>query len=349
MACEKCTTTPDVPATSRVIVTAAHRYMLDKIRLCYGKTFPMTSSENWVELRVDLNTFLKGCAASTQFTETELRNIVLLPLEDQEAFSPEVLHRAKTFESWYHLHQAVDLKHVLDNKSILTHFQPIADTQNGKLVAYECLSRGIRQDGSVYPPHLMFQDARRTEMISNLDRQCRLTALRSASKAGVDCLVFINFTPSAIYNPEYCLADTVQAASELNFDPANIVFEVVESDRIDSVDHLREIFDYYKARGFKIALDDVGSGYSSLNLIAKLKPQIIKIDMELIHGIDHDSARQVIVQSLVNIAREIGAKVLAEGVETYQELETVRNMNIDLVQGYYLGRPAPVPTRPQGF
>lgn len=347
MACEKCGATPDVPTSARVIVTAAHRYMLDKMRLCYAQVVPLKSAENWVELHTDIHHFLSGCNAHLKFTETELKSIVLLPLEDQENLSPQVLHRAKTFDYWLSLYQATDLKHVLDTGSLVTHFQPIADMQSGAIVAYECLSRGIKPDGSLYPPHQMFEAARRTEMIYNLDRQCRLAALSNASAAGIEQRVFINFTPSAIYNPEYCLADTVKTALDLNINPSQIVFEVVESDRIDSVDHLREIFDYYKAKGFKIALDDVGSGYSSLNMIAKLKPEIIKIDMDLIRGIHRDSARQVIVQSLVNISREIGAQVLAEGVETEDELEAVRGMGIDFVQGYLIGRPAAKPLAAQ--
>lgn len=95
--------------------------------------------------------------------------------------------------------------------------------------------------------------------------------------------------------------------------------------------------------GFQVALDDLGSGYSSLNLLASLKPNIVKIDIELVRDIDKDIAKKAIVSSLVGICKEIGSLSLAEGIETRSEMEMLKSIGVDLMQGYLFGKPSPEP------
>lgn len=342
MACVLCSRVPDVPKeVARLVVTAAHDYMLDKFVSLYGGSLPIEVYTGRLEVNTDLDVFLESCRAEERFTPTELRNIHLLPVARGEDFSWDLVRRAKPFDFWLTLHHSADLMWILRHESLVTYFQPIVRVSDGTVAAHECLTRGIRSDGTLYPPNQMFQTARRTDTLNNLDRQCRMAALRRAHEKGLPGMIFINFTPSAIYNPEFCLADTIARAEELKLDPSRVVFEVVESDRIEDVEHLLRIFEYYKRKGFKIALDDVGSGYSSLNLLVRLRPDVIKIDRELVQDIDKEPLKRVICQSLVRIARSIDAEVLAEGIETPDEYRTIQDLNFDLAQGYLIGKPTP--------
>jgi len=182
-------------------------------------------------------------------------------------------------------------------------------------------------------------------MLFYLDRACREMALKTAAVKNIRAKVFINFIPTAIYDPKHCLKSTVKWAEQLNFDPKNVVFEVVESDYVEDTDHLCSILDYYKSQGFLVALDDVGSGYSSLNMIAKLMPNIIKIDRELIDNIDTNSVNQSIFKAIIKIAKENDIIVLAEGIERAEEIAFCAKEGADLAQGYYFGKPLAEPIR----
>ncbi|MCX8083674.1 MAG: EAL domain-containing protein [Calditerrivibrio sp.] len=342
MGCDKCTKTPDLPeGVVKILVFANHDYMLKKFYDNFSGQFQIVHYGEYVELMGIFSEFIDNIATSKIFNQMELENISALVLEPHETPIFSSYRKAKSFSYWINLCYSKDLISILDNQSIVTYFQPIFDIRSNTVYAYECLSRGRKIDGSIMPPNIMFESARKTELIFNLDRLCRISALKNAKSKGLDANIFINFTPTSIYNPEYCLKDTIEAAVNLGYNFEKIVFEVVESERVENIEHLKSIFDFYKGMGFRVALDDVGSGYSSLNMLAKLKPDIIKIDMELIRNIHLDTAKKAIVNSLVLISHEIKALTLAEGIESEDELKVIRDLNIDLAQGYFLGKPAP--------
>jgi len=163
-----------------------------------------------------------------------------------------------------------------------------------------------------------------------LDRLARQSALRQAQAEHLTGRLFINFIPTAIYDPVFCLKTTVDLALSLGLDPDNIVFEVVESEHIDDESHLKSIVDYYRGKGYRVALDDVGSGYSSLNLLVALKPDVIKVDLKIIRNIDRQPANQAVFRALAGIAAQTGARLLAEGAT--------------LAQGFFWGNPRRIPT-----
>ncbi len=341
MGCEKCTTTPEKPYdVKKIVIFANHDYMLKKFFDHFSKTFQMNYQNDYIETLIDFDEFVTIISKSKIFTQVELENILAIVLEKDESPTFKTYKKAKTFSYWINLYYADDLKWILDNESIVTFFQPILDVPSGEIYAYECLSRGKKKDGTLMPPDVMFESARKTEMLFNLDRQCRISALKNAKSRGITKKIFINFTPTSIYNPEFCLRDTVKTAIDLDFDLASIVFEVVESERVENITHLKNIFDFYKNMGFKVALDDVGSGYSSLNMLAELKPDIIKIDMKLVRDVDKDPVKKAIISSLVLIAKELNLLTLAEGIETESELNVIRELKIDFAQGYFIGRPS---------
>jgi len=344
MGCQKCTTTPESPKNIKKIVAfASHEYMLKKFYDIYKDIFNIENFYDYIIFNVEFDYFIKNISISKEFTQVELENINILPLELDEELTFSVYKKSKSLSYYINLYYSSDLKWILDNESIVTYFQPIVNCNSLEIVAYECLSRGIKHDGTVMPPNLMFESARKTDMLFNLDRQCRLKALQNAKSKNIQKDIFINFTPTSIYNPEFCLRDAVKTALELDLDFSKIIFEVVESERVEKFEHLTNILDFYRRMGFCVALDDVGSGYSTLNLLAQLKPNIIKIDMELIRDIDKNPAKRAVVSSIVQIATEIGAKTLAEGIETKGEFVIVKGLRVNLVQGYLFAKPSPEP------
>lgn len=219
-------------------------------------------------------------------------------------------------------------------------FQPIFEAKSDRVYAYEALLR-VPHDGGYVGPGEAFRVAGDQDLSQYLDRVARETAIASASRAGIRENIFINFLPSAIYDPRTCLASTVAALESYGIESNRIVFEVVESDRIHDPAHLRTIVDYYREKGFRVALDDLGSGYSSFTLVNELHPDFVKLDMALVQDVDRDPYKSVLAARLIDAVRELGIRVIAEGIEREEELAWAREHGVDFVQGYLLGRPAP--------
>ncbi|WP_336082807.1 EAL domain-containing protein [Thalassospira sp. CH_XMU1448-2] len=220
-------------------------------------------------------------------------------------------------------------------------FQPIFPINNFNVpFAHECLIRGAAPDGTVINPGQLFDAAQSATLLFQLDRAARAANVRNATKAGINGNLFINFTPSSIYDPDSCLRSTIEVVEECELDRKNVVFEVIETEKVRSTAHLSAILESYRSSGFRVALDDVGSGYSTLNLLPELRPDIIKIDRELVDHVDHDNYKQAIVSKLIALAKQLEIEVIAEGIERQEELDFLIEHDVDYVQGFLLGRPA---------
>ena len=149
----------------------------------------------------------------------------------------------------------------------------------------------------------------------------------------------INFMPNAVYEPKACIKASLAAAARSRFDPKRLMFEFTENERIVDAAHVQNIVASYRNMGFTVAIDDFGAGYAGLALLARFQPDVIKIDMELVRGIDSSAPRQAIVAGIVGICRQLGITVLAEGIETHAEAEMLRAAGIRLFQGYLFARP----------
>lgn len=132
---------------------------------------------------------------------------------------------------------------------------------------------------------------------------------------------------------------TLATAERFGFPLQNIIFEFTENEKLDT-GHLLNILTTYRKIGFKTAIDDFGAGHAGLGLLAKFQPDIVKLDMELVRGIDTDRAKRTIVKHTLKILDELGVRPLCEGVETNEELVVLRDLGADLIQGYLLGKPA---------
>jgi EAL domain-containing protein (putative c-di-GMP-specific phosphodiesterase class I) len=213
-------------------------------------------------------------------------------------------------------------------------FQPIVDLRTRSVFAHESLVRG--PDGQSAGSVLSQINA---DNLYPFDQMCRIKALEWAARLQIPALLSINFMPNAVYKPETCIRATLEAAERYTFPLDRIIFEVTEQEQVLDIDHLTGILRAYRKQGFKTAIDDFGAGYAGLNLLADFQPDLIKLDMGLIRGIDQDHVRQVLVEGTVKMCRTLGIEVIAEGVETLGELQALQSLGIDLFQGYLLARP----------
>ena len=214
-------------------------------------------------------------------------------------------------------------------------YQPIVDLSRREIVAHEALVRGPNGE-SAFSVLSQVDDSNRYMF----DQACRVKAIRGASELGMMELLSINFLPNAVYRPEACIRTTFAAAKEFRFPIEQIIFEVTEGEQVIDRPHLVNIFREYRRYGFHTAIDDFGAGYAGLNLLSEFQPDIVKVDMNLVRGIDTSAPKQIIVDGIVSMCRALDIKVLAEGIETAEERDCLRAAGIDLMQGYLFCRPA---------
>lgn len=229
---------------------------------------------------------------------------------------------------------------VIQKRQIHCHYQPILNADKS-VYAYELLARFTDEEGSIIYPNVIFDAARKRGRLYALDRLCRLTAVRHAIHIPKGIKAFINFIPTSIYSPEFCLRSTTALAEHLALATEKLVFEVVETDKVDDVNHLKTILHYYQDRGFNYALDDVGTGHSTINLLADLQPHVMKLDMKFVQGVASNKQLQVVAEQFLQKANEIGSIPLAEGIETEEDFDWLKQRGYQLFQGYLFGKPSP--------
>lgn len=214
-------------------------------------------------------------------------------------------------------------------------FQPIVDLPASRVFAHEALVRGVNGEGA---GHVISQVDESNRY--RFDQLCRVRAIELAARLDPTCCVSINFMPNAVYDPARCIRTTLTAAEANAFPIEQIIFEFTEDEQVRDPEHLKRILAHYQQCGFRTAIDDFGAGFSGLNLLADVQPDIIKLDMALVRGI-HDSApRQAIVRGVASICADLGIDVVAEGIETGEELEALVYLGIRFGQGFYLARPS---------
>ena len=228
-------------------------------------------------------------------------------------------------------------------------FQPIVDAGSREVFAYEALVRGAAGEGAGQVLAAVASADRH-----RFDQQCRRQAMELA--VGLDLLdgrasLSINFVPTAVVDPEACTADAQGLADRLGFAPNRIIFEFTEGEPIEDHAHLGRIIRAYRSAGFRTAIDDFGAGYSGLTLLAKFQPDIVKLDMELVRGVDGDRVRRAIVSSIRRMCDDLGIILVAEGIETLDEYAALRDLGVSLLQGFLFARPQvqalPIPAWPR--
>lgn len=216
-------------------------------------------------------------------------------------------------------------------------FQPIMDIRTGAIFAHEALVRGLRGEGA---GSILGQVKDHNRYA--FDQQCRVKAIELASKLyepAAGAKLSINFMPNAVYEPRACIRLTLATALRTGFPLDRIIFEFTEDEELDT-SHILNILRCYKDIGFKTAIDDFGAGHSGLALLTHFQPDIVKLDMDLIRGIDTDPVRRTIVKNTLTMLRELSITPICEGVETDEELRVLRDLGVSLIQGYVIAKPA---------
>lgn len=214
-------------------------------------------------------------------------------------------------------------------------FQPIVSLKNRAIFAREALARGPGGESAL---SVLSQVTRENRF--RFDQDCRSRAIERASDLSMTESLSINFIPNAMANPRACIQRTLAVAGERGFALPRLIFELTEGERVDDPEGLARIFKEYRELGIQTAIDDFGAGYAGLNLLARFRPDFVKIDIDLIRDIDVDPTRQIIVESVVSLCLKLGIIPIAEGVETAGERESLASMGIDLMQGFLFARPA---------
>jgi len=216
-------------------------------------------------------------------------------------------------------------------------FQPVVDLAAGRVYAYEALVRGPAGESA----RTVLGKVTAANRYA-FDQSCRVKAIALASRLGAqrtEASLSINFIPGAMYRPENCVRPTLATARRHQFPADRLIFELTEHEQITDYAHLERIFQVYRAHSFRTALDDFGSGFCGLGLLAHFQPDLVKIDMSLLRGLDTDTRRHAIVNGIAGICQALSIRVVAEGVETVAELAALRALGVTLFQGHLFAKP----------
>jgi EAL domain-containing protein (putative c-di-GMP-specific phosphodiesterase class I) len=251
-------------------------------------------------------------------------------------FRGESFPALRDLDQWWAMYETNWFEQALTENRFETWFQPIIDTTNREALGHECLIR--LQTARLYSGAEIVETARVRNQIHAFDAHARRLAILSAAKQNRHGRYFVNFMPSSIYNPEFCMRSTMEALAGTGMGRDNVVFEVVESDLVRDSAHLRRICDYYRSHGFSFALDDVGTGSNSLQLVCELRPEYVKLDKSLVQNVEKPMYGATI-RKLVELADRFSVRVIAEGVETIHTMENLWLLGVQYMQGYLFGRP----------
>ncbi|WNF35834.1 EAL domain-containing protein [Bacillaceae bacterium IKA-2] len=343
MSCPKCSKLAEFPEEGNLIVeSTTPQLILAIIENCqkfknvfksdYKIKFSYTSLKELQQLVNEMDEMLSVEAKQVIFCRCE--NKIESELENQfiSTTLAEFIERVNN----------LNYLKIINEKLYTSFIQPIVSLENLSLYGYEFL---LRPKEIPFNPEELFQFSQKAGLQSLLDSQARILSIeKSAELLAKGVKRFINFLPSSIYDPDHCLKTTFIAAERYKVDPRDLIFEVVETEKIENIDHLKKIFDVYKKNGIKVALDDLGSGYATTELLKALKPNFAKIDRAIISHCDFDNEKQDKLTEWVNIAEENGIFLLAEGIERKEEAQFCKDIGIPLAQGYFFSRPQPHPT-----
>ncbi|OIR18083.1 putative membrane protein YjcC [mine drainage metagenome] len=234
------------------------------------------------------------------------------------------------------------LREILEHRRLSALFQPIIDLKSGEFLGFEGLIRGPA-DSPLHSPINLFGAAEQQGLQLELEMLSRQVVLETFAKLNLPGNLFLNVSPETLTNPSFKDGQTLAFLKKLGLDPARVIIEITENQPTFDFEAMRDALLHYRGMGFKIAIDDLGEGFSSLRLWSELRPEFIKIDMHFVQGVDRDPIKLQFLKSIQHIAESCGTHVIAEGVETEAELRVVKDIGIALGQGYFIARPSPTP------
>ncbi len=234
------------------------------------------------------------------------------------------------------------LNELIKNNSFYSHFQPIVSTASQNIYAYEglCRIRGENPFGSI---DNLFERAIICNETCTLDMLCRENAIRLAAEQNIgqtDSLLFINVCPTTLQQSVHSPGETERLVKAWGLKKEKVILEITEREAVSNYPLFLRAIGHYRDRGFKIAIDDFGAGYGGLKMLSLIAPDFVKIDRHFIHDIDSAHINYSLIDAIATICHRIGIHVIAEGIETDNDLKICQNFGIELLQGYYFARPS---------
>lgn len=234
------------------------------------------------------------------------------------------------------------LQDILRQRNLSALFQPILDLKGGEFIGFEGLIRGPA-DSALHSPFSLFSAAHQHGLSLEIEMLCRQIVLEGFARLKLPGSLFLNVSPTALTHPSFRNGQTLEYMRKVGITPEQVVIELTENQPTFDFEDVRNALLHYRSMGFKIAMDDLGEGFSSLRLWSELRPEYVKIDMHFVQGVDTDQFKQQFLKSIQQIADSCGAHVIAEGIENEEELAVVKATGLALGQGYFIGRPNPNP------
>jgi len=236
----------------------------------------------------------------------------------------------------------MELREVLSERLIQSVYQPIVNILTPRVMGWEALSRPT--GGSFENIEQLFKAAYEAKSVWPLERLCREKAMEGLSGLRHGELLFLNVEPDSIYDPQFRSPRTLKLLEQAALSPERVVLEMTEHAAVRDFTAFRQTLTYFRSLGFRLAIDDMGSGYSALASVAEIQPEFVKIDMSLIRELHSRPLKRELVDTIARFARRAGIEVIAEGIETIQELEVLSDIGVPMGQGYLFARPSfPLP------
>ena len=237
-----------------------------------------------------------------------------------------------------------ELKELIQTGKMDTFFQPIVSLNKSCTIGFEILNRPAFSD--TFPTTERFYDyVGKSQDVLLVERFLRNLSIEKFAEqvetlhVHKDQLIFLNILPQALMDPHFRSELSIEFLQKYHISPYQIVLELTEKEAFDNIPHIDHLIDHYRSQGFRIALDDTGSGYNSLKTLIRVKPEFIKLDKELIRNIDKHPEKQNLVEMLMEFAFQSDTNIVAEGIESTLELHFLQKLGVPFGQGYALGKP----------
>jgi EAL domain-containing protein (putative c-di-GMP-specific phosphodiesterase class I) len=225
------------------------------------------------------------------------------------------------------------IERLIDGDGLGVAFQPIVDLDSGDVVGAEALARFSAADGTRIPTEACFIDAHALGLGTELELSAIRLALESQERVPRGLYLALNVSPALLES------DALLATLEPHIYERPIVVELTEHQQVEDYQALATALNRLRDHGVRVAIDDVGSGFSSFRHVTRVNPEILKLDRTLVCGIDDDPVRQSLAAAIVSFARDVGAIVVSEGIESERELACLRDLAVGCGQGFFIARP----------
>lgn len=241
--------------------------------------------------------------------------------------------------------QLNQLDDIISNKCITPVFQPIISLKDGQVYGFEALSRMTKTDVFHNNVEELFKCAEENGRIWQLEQVCRRAILRGISNRkeqfdAYNCRLFLNVSPKVLHDEKFRVGFTREYTKRYGIDTERILFEITERERVENESDFQEAIHHYKMQNYQIAIDDVGSGYSTLNRICSLSPNYIKLDISLVREVYKNPIKYALIKGMVEFSHNSGVLLIAEGIESKKELEMLIDLGVQFGQGFYLAKPS---------